>query len=51
MDSQELGGRTPALSATHVFVRNDVRDVLQDQLSPFSVLVKFLEEHARFEIP
>lgn len=26
-------------------------DVLQDQLGPLSVLVKFLEEHAGFEIP
>ena len=26
-------------------------DVLQDQLCPLSVLVKFLEEHAGLEIP
>lgn len=39
------------LHATHVFVRNDMRDVLQDQLCPFSVLVKFLEQHTRLEIP
>lgn len=56
MESLEPRGGTerhrgPALSATHVFVRNDVRDVLQDQLGPLSVLVQFLEEHARFEIP
>lgn len=58
MESQEPHGGTerhtgarPALSATHVFVRNDVRDVLQDQLGPLSVLVQFLEEHTRFEIP
>ena len=37
--------------ATYVFVRNDVWDVLQDQLGPLSVLVKFLEEHAGLEIP
>lgn len=43
--------RSPALSATHVFVRDDVRDVLQDQLCPFPVLVQFLEEHTGFEIP
>lgn len=28
-----------------------MRDVLQDQLSPPAVLVKFLEEHPRLEIP
>lgn len=43
--------RSPALKATHVFVGNDMRDILQDQLGPFPVLVQFLEEHARFEIP
>ena len=43
--------RGPALRATHVFVGNDMRDVLQDQLRPSSVLVQFLEEHARFEVP
>lgn len=48
MEQKDTG---PSLSATHVFVRNDVRDVLQDQLGPLSVLVQFLEEHARFEIP
>lgn len=39
------------MRATYVFVRNDVWDVLQDQLGPLSVLVKFLEEHAGLEIP
>lgn len=37
--------------STHVLVRHDVGDVQQDQLSPLAVLVKFLEEHARLEIP
>lgn len=43
--------RSPVLRATHVFVRDDMRDVLQDQLGPLPVLVQFLEEHTRFEIP
>lgn len=47
----EEHARSPALSTTHVFVRNDMRDVLQDQLGAFSVLFEFLEEHIRFEIP
>lgn len=51
MDSQDPRGRSLAFSATHVFVRNDMWDVLQDQLGPLSVLVKFLEEHTRLEIP
>lgn len=37
--------------STHVLVRHDVGDVLQDQLSPLAVLVKLLEEHSRLEIP
>ena len=45
------GVRSPASRATYVFVRNDMWDVLQDQLGPLSVLVKFLEEHAGLEIP
>lgn len=48
---EQKDAQGPALSATHVFVRNDVRDVLQDQLGPLPVLVQFLEEHTRFEIP
>lgn len=48
---EERDAQGPALRATHVFVRNDVRDVLQDQLGPLPVLVQFLEEHTRFEIP
>lgn len=39
------------LCITHVLVRNDVRDVLQDQLGPLPVLVEFLVEHTGFEIP
>lgn len=36
---------------THVLVGNDVRDVLQEQLGSFLVLVQLLEEHAGFEVP
>lgn len=36
---------------THVLVRHDVGDVLQDQLSPLAVLVELLEEDARLEVP
>lgn len=42
---------TEGTESTHVLVRNDVGDVLQDQLSPPAVLVKFLEQHPRLEIP
>lgn len=42
---------TEGTESTHVLVRNDMGDVLQDQLSPPAVLVKFLEEHPRLEIP
>lgn len=42
---------TEGTQSTHVLVRNDMGDVLQDQLSPPAVLVKFLEEHPRLEIP
>lgn len=38
-------------SPTHVFVGNDMGDVLQEQLGSFLVLVQLLEEHAGFEVP
>lgn len=36
---------------THILVGNDMRDVLQEQLGSFLVLVQLLEEHAGFEVP
>lgn len=39
------------MGETHIFVGDDVGDVLQEQLSPFPVLVQLLEEHTGFEIP
>lgn len=52
MDSQDPRWcEEPAEGNLRFFVRNDMWDVLQDQLGPLSVLlVKFLEEHAGLEI-
>lgn len=36
---------------THILVGNDMRDVLQEQLGSFLVLVQLLEEHTGFEVP
>lgn len=37
--------------STHVLMRNNMGNVLQDQLSPLAVLVQLLEEYSWLEVP